>query len=297
MDDEIIIIDSQEKMNFLINRIQNKELISSKFKFTEDLYYYQLFEFLEIDIEKYFEKYYFYDESKNLHISDSEQGYTWISTYGLISSGKATKDKMLNACINQYTVLDLLLKKAIEICNEETVYNVDSYYFGYLKEITPALFNSVLFYIEVFGKAYLSISNVSIPHTHDLTTLYKVVLENIKKKGHQDTSFYAIIITEFLKNIEYIKTIPGDFKEHFVKYDDNSKDRTVIQFEIKSLKDIYWIMNISQEFINSYYYHSGDDVMYLKPGLYQKLLKMCETEDDKHRIIERYSYLVDDNDT
>jgi hypothetical protein len=196
IEDNIVNIDSQELMDLLISRLSNGELIAEKFRFAQDEYYIQLFDFLKIDLEVYRDKCYYYDESRNLHICDSEFNYTWISTYGLISSGKATKNKFLNACLNQYTVISLLFDKALDICKDETIFDIDGYNFGYLKELTPALFNNVLFYVEVFGKAYLSLSNITVPHTHNLESLYKEVVNTIFMKKHNDTTFHAKVIIQ-----------------------------------------------------------------------------------------------------
>lgn len=291
-EDNIVSIDSQEMMDLLISRLSNGELIAEKFRFAEDEYYFQLFNYLKIDMEAYQDKYYYYDEYRNLHIADSEFNYTWISTYGLISSGKATNNNFLNSCINQYTVISLLFDKTLDICEDETIYDVDSYNFGYLKELTPALFHNVLFYVEVFGKAYLSLSNKTVPRTHNLESLYKEVVDTIFIKKHNDTTFHAKIIIDFLRIIDYIKTIPGDFKEHFVKYDDNQGDLTVIKFDLFSLREIYDTITLSQDFIYSYYYDDVNDVIHLKTGLLNRLLSMSGTEEDKQRIMNMYSCLI-----
>ncbi|MBK5261082.1 MAG: hypothetical protein JJE17_00740 [Peptostreptococcaceae bacterium] len=77
-EDNIVNIDSQEVMDLLISRLSNGELIAEKFRFAQDEYYSQLFNYLKIDMEACQDKYYYYDESRNLHIADSEFNYTWI---------------------------------------------------------------------------------------------------------------------------------------------------------------------------------------------------------------------------
>lgn len=292
IEDNVIVIDSKEMIDLLISRLNNRELMAEKFRFTQDEYYFQLFEFLQIDMEAYQDKYYVYDESRNLHIADSQFNYTWISTYGLVSSGKESKNKFLNACINQYTVISLLFEKALDICKDETVFDIDGYNFEYLKKLTPALFHNVLFYVEVFGKAYLSLSDTYVPHTHDLELLYQEVLNTIYIKKHNDTIFHAKVIIDFLEIIDYIKTIPGNFKEHFVKYDDNKEDLTVIKFESFSLHEIYETITLSQDFIYSYYTDDVGNRVYLNPGFLARLLSKCETEADKQRIMNMYGCLV-----
>lgn len=96
------------------------------------------------------------------------------------------------------------------------------------------------------------------------------------KKGHNDTIFQAHIIAEFKKVLKYIESIPGEFKEHFVKYDDNSEDDTVIHFNIDSLNEIQKTIDMSNDFIISYYYEH--DVMYLKSGLLERLTNKAKTK-------------------
>jgi hypothetical protein len=53
--------------------------------------------------------------------------------------------------------------------------------------------------------------------------------------GHNDTNFYAYIIAAFEHIVEYISTIPSNFREEYVKYDDNSGDSTIIRFDRNEL--------------------------------------------------------------
>ncbi|WP_143070180.1 hypothetical protein [Halanaerobium salsuginis] len=113
------------------------------------------------------------------------------------------------------------------------------------------------------------------------------------KKGHNDTTFQAYIIAEFKKVVDYIESIPGDFKEYFVKYDDNSGDDTVIHFNIDSLNEIQKTIDMSNDFITSYYY--DQDVMFLKPGLLERLTNNAKTKNEKQQIIDEYGYMKKDN--
>ncbi|AZO94912.1 hypothetical protein [Halocella sp. SP3-1] len=286
---EYICINNQNDLNYLIERIENGPLFAEAFKFDNNRIFIELLNYFEIDYKEFKKGYFYFDENRDLHISESEFGYTWISTYGLVAKGKSTRNKFVNSCKNQYTVVSLLFEKAKEICESDRVYDVDGYEFGYLSKLTPALFHNVLFYIEVFGKAYLSLSDVNVPHTHELAKLFAKVNETIYKKSHNDTMFQAHIIAEFEKVVEYIESIPGDFKEHFVKYDDNSEDGTVIRFNIDSLDEIQKTIDMSNDFISSYYY--DDDVMYLKSGLLDRLINNAMTEDEKQQIINKYGYM------
>ena len=113
-------------------------------------------------------------------------------------------------------------------------------------------------------------------------------------KNQNDSIFQAHIIAEFKKIIEYITSIPGGFKEHFVKYDDNSQDSTVIVFNPEYLKGIRNTIDMSNEFINSYYYE-GDKARYLETGLLERLIEKSKTEDEKQRIINMYGYMISKN--
>lgn len=292
--DDYLYINNQDDLDFLIERIENGPLFAEKFKFEQEDNFIHLLKYLKIDYEEYKRRYFYYDKNRNIHISHSEFGYTWISTYGLVAKGKATSNKFVNACVNQYTVITLLFDKAIEISTSDTVYDVDGYNFGYLSELTPALFHNVLFYIEVFGKAYLSLSGEKVPLTHELSKLFSLVNDTMHKKNHNNTIFQAHIIAAFEDVIKYVASIPGGFKEHFVKYDDNAEDGTVIIFSREYLNEIRNIIVMSNDFIFSYYY-DVDNAIYLKSGLLEKLVNRAGTENEKQQIINRYGYMKSDD--
>lgn len=287
-DEEYIYINNQNDLKYLIERIEKGPLFAEAFKFDNNEIFIELLNYFEIDYKEFKKRYFYFDKKRDLHISESEFGYTWISTYGLVAKGKSSCNKFVNSCNNQYIVVSLLFEKAKEICESDRVYDVDGYKFGYLSKLTPALFHNVLFYIEVFSKAYLSLSGVNVPHTHELAKLFAKVNKTIYIKNHNDTIFQAHIIAEFEKVVEYIESIPGGFKEHFVKYDDNSEDGTVIRFNIDSLDEIQKTIDISNDFISSYY---NDDVMHLKSGLLERLINKTKTENEKQQIINKYGYM------
>lgn len=282
-EENIIDIDSQEKIEQLISRIIDGEKIAEYFRFSNEEYHLQLLDSLNIDLEEFQKGYFFYDASRNLHIGDSEFNYTWISTYGLISSGNETRNKELNACYSQFTVVSLLFDHILNICSEENVFYIDGYNFGELRTLTPALFHNILFYFEIFGKAYLSLSNVKYNWNHKLDNLYKQVINTMFDKQHNDTLFNLAIVMEFMKNIEYLKTIPGDFKEEYVKYNSNPGDSTIINFNIQSLHDLYQTIKLSNEFLMEYYY-DGNDARLLKTGEFDRLFNLAKTEEEKEII-------------
>ena len=196
----------------------------------------------------------------------------------------------LNACYSQFTVVSLLFEHILDICSKENVFDIDGYNFGELRTLNSALFHNILFYFEIFGKAYLSLSNVKYNWNHKLDNLYKRVINTMFDKQHNDTLFNLAIIMEFIKNIEYLKTIPGDFKEEYVKYNSNPGDSTIINFNVQSLHDLYQTIKLSNEFLMEYYY-DGDEAPLLKTGELDRLLNMAKTEDEKELIINKYGVM------
>lgn len=276
----------------MVNRINDGELFGKQFKFKERRLFLILLEKLKIDYEEFTKIYFHIDHGLNLHIAESEFEYVWISTYGLIAKNKATTNKTVNACINQYTVVSLLMEKAIKVSQSKYVYDVDSYDFGYLSELSPALFHNILFYVEVFCKAYLSLNGVKPKNTHKLSLIYNKTVETMKSKKHDDSLFQARILDPLFKFVDHVNSIPGNFKEQFVKYDDNLDDDTVIIFQTGRLHEVMTIFKLSDDFITDYFY-MGEETFYLKPGLYKILLDKAETEEKKNNIRQMYSHLKD----
>ena len=85
------------------------------------------------------------------------------------------------------------------------------------------------------------------------------------------------------------------FKEHFVKYDDNPLDDTVIIFDPVELTQMMSILELSIDFTVSDYYHIGTETHYLKTNLYQRMLNRADTEEKKERIKKLYPHLANNN--
>ena len=283
-------ITSQEDLDHLISRIVNGPLFAEAFKFQKEALFLNLLEYLKIDFEDFTKKYFYFDKSRNLHISESEFKYVWISTYGLVAKGKATDNNIVNACLNQYTVLSLLVDKAIEVILSEDIYDVDGCNFDYLSRLSPALFNNILFYMEVFGKAYLTLSGVEVPHTHELSRIYSLVIKTMRDKRHNNSFLHVLINDAFQDIIEYVSSIPGDFKEQFVKYDDNSEDSTLIIFDPEKFVKIKNAIDVSNDFIYSYYYE-GDGAFELKSGIFERFINKAKTKKERQNIIDKYGHL------
>lgn len=290
---EYFLIHDQYDLDELIHRISVEKDVANLFKFSERNFFIALLETLKIGYEDFTKKYFHYDSSKKLHISESEFGYVWISTYGLIAVKKATTNRAVNSCLNQYLVISLLFKKAIEVVEDERVYDIDSYSSGLLKELTPAIFHNLTFYIEVFCKAYLSLTETKAPHTHSLALLYQKTVEVMLTKQHNDSLFQIMVLEPLYKFINHVSMIPGNFKEQFIKYDDNPLDSTIIIFEKNGLIEMTVILELSVDFIADYFYE-GSKTHYLKTNTYQRMLEKADTVEKKQKIREMYSHLVID---
>lgn len=289
-DENFITISDDTQLKNIIEKIKGNYLFGQQFKFSDRVLFLNLLESLNIDYDEFTKNYFYFDSNRNLHISESSFEYVWISTYGLIAKSKATTNKAVNSCVTQYTVIRLLLEKALKISQSKTVYDVDSYDFGYLSELSPALFHNILFYIEVFCKAYLSMNNVELKNTHKLSKIYSNTVETMNAKKHNNSLFQVRILDPLFKFVDHINSIPGNFKEQFVKYDDNTDDNTVIIFETARLHDVMTIFELSHDFIIDYFY-MGEKTHYLKSGLLQRLIEKADSEDEKNRIRNMYSYL------
>lgn len=289
--EKFVIISNIEDLNELFFKITHKELFAYKFKFESRDYFLKLLIFLEINIEEFETKYYYFNISKNLHISESAFDYVWISTHGLIAMNKPSNNSYINAFKNQYTVISLLFEKAIELSQSKKIYDINSYNFSKLSVLTPAIFSNVIFYIELFCKAYLNLTDKKVPHTHNLKLLYQKTIETMTQKSHKDTLFQFIILDPLSKIIDHINTIPGDFKEQFVKYDDNISDDTVIIFNTEELTKMQNVLEVSYDFIIDYFY-SGENTHYLEIGTYQNILEKAKNDEEREKVKKMYGHLI-----
>lgn len=290
---ELIRINNEADLEYLIQRFQNGPVFAEAFVFaTNDLYTYFL-DAINADKDLYEEAGYYFDTEKNIHISRSEEDYVWISTMGLVAKERVTNNKFLNAFIGQKKVLLHLLDDAITLCRDERIYYVNSYLYGQVEELTPIIIHNIYFYFELLSKAYLSLNEQSIPHTHRLSTLLDLVKTTMKDKDHGNTIFHAVVIPMIENTVNHILTIPGKFREENVKYDDNPEDTTLVLFDEKVLQELYDAVELSEDIILRMYY-DFNPTMFFEKGLYQRLSQMCETDEDRKRLEEKYGFLVDD---
>lgn len=290
-DETFILISDQNQLKTLIDRFSRGQIFAEQFKFSDRSLFLNLLESLKIKHEDFTKRYFYYDDSRKLHISESEFGYVWISTAGLVARDKPTTNNAVNSCLSQYTVVSLLFNKAIEVSQKEDVYDIDSYNFGYLSELSPALYHNIIFYIEVLCKAYLSLNGITPPHTHKLSSIYQKTVETMVAKKHNDSLFQAQILDPLYKFVDHIDKLPRNFKEQFVKYDDNPGDTTVILFQTERLIEVSIIFELANDFIHDFFY-TGKESFYLKSGLYQRLLDKADTEEKKQKIKDMYGHFI-----
>lgn len=291
-DKTVIEITTQEDLNHLVGRIQNGPVFGAAFSFISEEFREKLFSDIEIPLDVFSQTFSVYDHKRKIHISESYNGDIWISTLGLIAGKESTNNKTVNAFRSQYIVLCLLLDKAMKLCEDKDIYNIEGPKYRYLTEMTSALFHNIVFYFEIFSKAYLSLNNISFPNTHKLESLLKKVNETMYSSKHNDTFFHAYVVAAMEDIVKYIKSIPGDFREQYIKYADNTEDSTVIRFDPNDLFSLKHAVELANEVIMECCYGKKGDPLYLKQGLYSRLLEMAKSDEDRQRLVKRFSFLL-----
>lgn len=292
--EKYMLVSNDADLKELVERISTHEEFAYLFKFSQREFFVNLLALINVSIDDFLTNHYHYDANRRLHIAESDFGYFWISTHGLIARRKATTNRAVNSCLNQYIVISLLIKKAIEVVKDENVYDIDSYNFEHLGELSPAIFHNMTFYIEVFCKAYLSLSGIPALHGHKLQVIYKKTVEAMVSNKHDDSLFQVLVLDPLYKVVDHVNKIPGDFKEQFIKYDDNPLDDTIILFDPAALTEMIHLLELSVDFITDYFYR-GTETHYLKSNLYQRMLDKADTEDKKRRIQALYPHLAKKN--
>ena len=288
---KVINISNNQKFKKLFLNIKNGELFARKFKFSNKDFLIRIFEYLKVDNEKFNSTNFYYDKSRSIHISESESGYVWISTIGLVTDRKSSKNKFVNSFLIQDTVIQLLIEKSIEVCAKENIYDIDSYYYDELSKLSPALFHNFIFYVETLCKAYLSLNEVKFKPTHKLSYLFKKSKELMFKKKQNDSIFHALILDEFEKLINHIKELGKGFKEQFVKYDDNPSDDSVIVFEFERLISLKNTLDISLDFLSDFEFF-GSESHYVKQGFYQKVITKAKNSNHQKQLEIKYQHLI-----
>ena len=284
-------IQSGKDIDYLIAFIKSNNHVADRFIFDSESLALRFFTLMGIDLDRFNEKYYYFDEETSLHIAESEEGFFWISNIGLVAQGKLTKDKFVNACASQYWVMKTLLSEAEIIYSNPQVFDVDSYCNDELKTVSIALSSNLVFYSEVFYKAYLSVSEKPVSKTHHLVQLLKDVESTMFQMGHNNTFFHALVFPFFRGIADQIAQMPADYREAFMKYDDNN-DESVLLLDKQMIKSWRNEIETSIDFVLGYYYE-GQDCLYLKPGLYQRILSRARSTEEAERLENEYRYLIE----
>ena len=247
-----IILKTEQDIDELINTIRKRKRFAQSFVFENKDLRKKFLSSMGIVSEEFEAKGFYVDETKKIHIAESENGYLWISTMGLVSSREHEENKFVYAFQSQYMVMKLLTDYAIKISEDESIWNIDSWSNEEMGFLTHAIFNNLILFLELFGKTYLSLVGYKVKHTHRISKIICDVKKAMNENGHNDTLFHECIIKEFEKIGNYIQTIPGSFVEEYVKYNDNKYDDTVIRFDKDSLKRALDFVNTCMDFIDSF---------------------------------------------
>lgn len=289
--EDAIVISNESDLQYLIDRYRNGPVFAKAFVFEDKDLYIKFFKEADIPLELFENKNYYFDKEKNVHISESEFGFVWISTMGLVATSRATKNNYVNAFLAQVPILIQLLDEGMEVCNDDTVYDIDSFSYGRVEQLTLSLFHNLIFFSETLLKAYISLQGEKVPHTHKLQILLESAKETMFIKEHDNTLFHAYIIPFIEREVLHISSIPGGFKEEYVKYDDNPCDTTLMVFHSDTFTQIRDFVVLSEDIITGIYY-DPEERMYLEQGLFERLLEKCETNEARAAIEDVYSFLV-----
>ncbi len=292
-DRDLIEINSKVKVEELINHINNKEIICNKFKFSPYELRNYFFERLNINVAEFEKKWYIYDEIRKMHISESHWDFILISTIGLVAYNpifKNKKEKIVFASCSQYEVMMVLFEKIEMLKTRDDVYDVDSYNYEYLSRLTTGLFHNIVFYLEVFAKAYLSLNNKNYKFTHNLKKLLKKVKEVIFSINHNDTVFHAYIYLEFQNIINTFYNDENELIESSIKYNDSVQPKIMVD-NLKNIKDF---IEISHDFIIQFFYDK-DNCLFLEQGLFNRLISNTTNDLEKKKRSDYYKFLIDKN--
>lgn len=287
-----INISSEVELHALVENINNGSIFADTFRFESGQLFEKFLDELSIPMQEFDKKHYYLSNNGQLVISYSSEGYVLISTMGLVSRKKVSENCFVNAFDMQSVVVTLLINEAFRLLEQEDVYNIDSNNYEQICCLSPTLFHNLLFFFETFAKAYLSLCNRDVPKTHSLELLLQRVKETMIELNHTDTIFHALIVPWLENTVKYIKTVPGEFREHNVKYDANRQDSTVLRFSLLVLDNLRTMLDLSKEFIFTLSC-SEISCYLLNKGFFQRLLDSAKTDEEKEEARFKYGFLLD----
>ncbi len=285
-----IRIENEETLYKLINDIKNKQQFCDKFDFADYEFKYIMLKELKINCETFDKKYYYHNKKKKLHISESEWGSFLISTYGMVIYNEKFNtdvEKIIFAFESQGEVLEILLDKVGQLLKKKDIYDIDSYNYNYLMKLSTGLTNNIVLFLELFAKAYISVNNEKYPKVHDLRKLLYKMRDVIYKKEHNDTYFNAEIVHQFSEIIKIVNSSDEKFIEQYIKYNESIQP----SFSGYDLHDLRNFVSLCIDSISCLFYSCED--LYFRKGLYKRLLNKVTTDEEKQKIRDYYSFLIE----
>ena len=248
-----IYINTEEELNALIHIINKGLLFADAFVFKTDNMFNDFLTTIGYSPTMFDEKNYIYDKAKKIHICKSIEQYIWISTMGLVARDKITDDKYINAYILQYRTISIVLDTALDLFNNEQIFNIDSYNYSLIEELTPVLYHNTVFYFEVLAKAYMFINDIPFRKIHSLKKLLQLIKETAQSNTCNNTALYHLLETNIEGLVKHTSAISDKFNEAHIKYDDNENDSTIIKFNFEELKSIQQTIDMCDDLIMDMY--------------------------------------------
>lgn len=306
---EQISIGKDEDLQNLVNKMINGSHFAETFHFETHELQNEFFNIIGISQDEFINKNFIYDTERNLHICKRRPGHFWISTEGLVVNRHALErysNCYVNACAAQFIVVKLLFDNVIKSIDNENIFDLDSYLYNYLTELSLALQHNVIFYMELFGKAYLTLNNKEVKKKHRLSLIYLEVKKNLFECKHNNTMLHYLMHETYEKLIDYINSLSHSsskkdekvFREENVKYDDNKNDSTIVSLDKEVLKNTFQNIERCNDFITDYclFIKSEKPDMPMPSQLtsdyFSFLLKKSKTENEQREIQERFAYLL-----
>ena len=232
--------------------IKSGKYLIEEYKFNEEEISI-LFEYLDYSLES-FNKYGFIFEQMNL-ISYTGEDSIFISTRGLVTKD-FNKNQFLLAYKSQAKTFELILEEAIELLSKEDIYFVGSNNYEQLSSLSISLLHNYVFYLEIYLKAYLSLSKVPFDYTHDLEALLQLVEETIQKLNQTNSMFHLKINSTINQMVSITQKFNKNGKlnsiQSSLKYGEFNSDY-LMKLDLDLFQDLYQSIQEDQSLID--YYH------------------------------------------
>lgn len=289
-------ISNNNDLEDLLDKISNKGVYHFYTFETPELRK-EFFEKINLSSDEFCKKYFYYNSKKKLHISESEEGYFLISTIGLVSPDRNADERIDTLFLSlgaQFEILIVILKKLSENLANEKIYDIDSNLYESSTNLLAGITHNIVFYYELFAKMFLLLEGENPSRDHKLYELYKNVAKLIIRKKRVESIFNISILQPILTLIEEIKKIPDEFRECFMKYNDNNGYRLAFILEEEVIKQTLFQIETSYDFIYEYYYFLGEKTpsgekiipFFLKPISKKRMKEYMSNKEEEIRINE-----------